>query len=213
MDNENATSAPQTPSTDEVKKESDKRSLVYIIVSLLIVLVAAGAYFMGTRKTQPQESPTPSPEIVSPIPSESPLGSPTATPKATKTPTSTPTPTPTATPTATPMADLYISEYSFDHEPKTGEPFTVRIGIYNKGDKAAGGFYWEWWATTSAPTYACRERIDSLAAHGGRIVTCTYTYSGWANYTTKAIADKDNEVLESVETNNTKEQQLVPIHE
>lgn len=93
-----------------------------------------------------------------------------------------------------------------------GEAFTVKIGIYNKGNKAAGGFWWEWWATTSAPSPACRERIDSLAAHGGRIVYCTYTYGGWANYTVKAVADVDNEVSESDEGNNAHVENLIPIH-
>lgn len=114
------------------------------------------------------------------------------------------------TPTTEPQADLYISEYSFDHPPKMGEAFTVKIGIYNQGNKAAGGFWWEWWAASAVRP--CRERIDSLAAHGGRIVTCTYTYGGWSTYTTKAVADVDNEVVESNETNNTKEQQVIPIH-
>ena len=210
MENENSNTSSPT-SSQEPKKSGDKKSIIYIIISLLIVLVATGAYFMGTRKTKPEVSPSPTAEAQSPIPSELPESSRTATPRP-KTPTPSPVPTATPTPTPSPMADLYISEYSFDHPPKMGEAFTVKIGIYNKGDKAAGGFYWEWWATTGAPTYACRERIDSLAAHGGRIVYCTYTYGGWGDYTTKAYADKDNEVAESDEGNNTYEQKLVPIH-
>lgn len=93
-----------------------------------------------------------------------------------------------------------------------GEEFTVKIGIYNKGNKAAGGFWWEWWATVTAPSPVCRVRIDSMAAHGGRIVYCTYTYGGWANYTVKAVADTDSEVPESDEGNNAHTEQLVPIH-
>ena len=209
MDNENQTSASDNASANSDKKTSDNKSIVYIIISLLIVLVAGGAYFMGTRKTKPEVSPSPSPVIESPIPSESPSPSGSATSKP-KTPT--PTPTQTPTPTPSPMADLYISEYSFDHPPKTGEAFTVKIGIYNKGNKAAGGFWWEWWDTTSAPTYVCRQRIDSLVAHGGVIVTCPDTYGGWARYTTKAIVDVANEVQESDEGNNTYTQEVIPIH-
>ncbi|PJE67606.1 hypothetical protein COU95_01450, partial [Candidatus Shapirobacteria bacterium CG10_big_fil_rev_8_21_14_0_10_40_9] len=116
----------------------------------------------------------------------------------------------TPTPTPTPMADLYISKYSFDHPPKQGEAFTITIGITNKGNKDAGSFWWEWkptWAIT-----ACRERIDNLTAGSERTVTCTYTYGGWANYETKAIADADNEIPESDEGNNTYTQNVIPIH-
>lgn len=94
-----------------------------------------------------------------------------------------------------------------------GEPFTVKIGIYNKGNKAATGFYWEWWPAASSAH--CRERIDSLAARGGRIVYCTYTYAGWtggSGYPSKAVADVDNEVVESDETNNTYTKNVLVIH-
>jgi len=107
-------------------------------------------------------------------------------------------------------ADLYISDYSFNHPPKQGEAFTISISIYNKGDAAAGSFWWEWWPTSSGK--ACRAKIDSLAAHGGRVVTCPYTYGGWANYTTKAVADADDDVAESDEGNNVYAQNVVPIH-
>jgi hypothetical protein len=208
MDNENTTTASENTSVNSDRKDSDKKSIIYIIISFLIILVAGGAYFMGTRNVNPEASPSPTPEAEMALPDSSPLESPTTT----TTPKPTLTPSPTPTPTPSPMADLYISEYSFDHPPKQGEAFTVKIGIYNKGDKAAAGFWWEWWATVTAPTYACRERIDSIAAHGGKIVYCTYTYSGWSTYTTKAIADKDNEVPESDEGNNTHEEQVIPIH-
>jgi len=110
-----------------------------------------------------------------------------------------------------PKADLYISEYSFDHYPEKQVLFTVRIGIYNQGDKAAGGFWWEWWPT--GYDYACREYIPSLAAHGGRIVYCPYTYGGWAiDYPTKAVADVGNLIDESDETNNERGEPVTPIH-
>lgn len=107
-------------------------------------------------------------------------------------------------------ADLYISDYSFNHPPKQGEAFTINISIYNKGDAAAGSFWWEWWPTAFGK--ACRAKIDSLAAHGGRVVTCPYTYGGWANYVTKAVADADDDVAESDEGNNVYTQNVVPIH-
>ncbi|MFZ5845200.1 MAG: CARDB domain-containing protein [Patescibacteria group bacterium] len=178
-----------------------------VLLLLLLLALGGGSYWLGTRGAKPTPTPT-----GGPTPTETPTPTPTKKPTPTATPTPTPTPTPTATPTPTPvpLADLYINSYSFDHPPKQGEAFTVSIGIYNQGDAAAGGFWWEWkptWAIT-----ACRERIDSLAAHSGRTVTCTYTYSGWANYETKAIADSGNEVAESNEGNNTYTQNVIPIH-
>ena len=98
-------------------------------------------------------------------------------------------------------------------QPTMGESFTVKIGIYNKGNKAATAFYWEWWPAASSAH--CRQRIDSLAARGGRIVYCTYTYGGWtggSGYPSKAVADADNEVSESDETNNTFTKNVLVIH-
>lgn len=136
---------------------------------------------------------------------------PTVLPTATSAPEPTLTPSPTPSPTPMPQPDLYISEYSFNHPPKQGEAFTVRIGLYNKGNAKADGFWWEWWPTKY--NFACRQRIDEgLVAHGGRIVTCTYTYGGWANYETKAVVDADNEVVESDEGNNSYIENVVPIH-
>lgn len=208
-------------------------------IGLIFVFVVAGVmlgagFFLGragglfkptisnvTPTVIPDNSPTGliSPTI-SPIPTATPL--PTAAPTSTPMPTSTPVPTNTpvpptntpmssVTPTTAPQADLYISEYAFNHPPKQGEPFTVRIGIYNQGNSATGPFWWEWWPTAYGK--ACRERIsDGIAAHGGRIVYCAYTYGGWSTYVTKAVADSDNEVAESNETNNTYTQTVIPIH-
>lgn len=190
--------------------------LIPLFIVLLIV-TAVGAFFIGTRRSS-APSPSAAVSATPTIESRSPSASPTATSKTTKTSTPTPTSTsaPTATPTPTPTpdnrADLYISAYSFNHAPVMGEAFTVSVTIYNQGNVASGNFFWEWWATTSAPTWACRENVPSIATHGGRVVTCTYTYGGWANYTTKAIADVDNGVDESNEGNNTYSQSVIPIH-
>lgn len=195
-----------------------------LIIALGILGLIGMVIFRLGQSSQLTISPTLSPALtISPSPVEeiSPSSTPILTP--TSRPTSTPTPTsiltsaptatsiPTPTPTISPQADLYISEYSFNHPPKQGEAFTVRIGIYNQGNAKADAFWWEWWPTKYA--YACRQRIsEGIAAHGGRIVNCTYTYGGWANYETKAVADADNEVAESNETNNTHIENLIPIH-
>jgi subtilase family serine protease len=107
-------------------------------------------------------------------------------------------------------ADLYITNYAFNHPPKQGEAFTVSITIKNKGDTDADSFWWEWWPTAYGKF--CREKIDGLDAGDDKTVSCTYTYGGWANYATKAVADADNDVSESDETNNTYSQTVMPIH-
>lgn len=217
--------------------KSQKTPLIVLgaIIGLgILALVGMVAFGLGRRQTGgPTVTPTPTlmPEgqeeseeqgeqkALTLTPTKMPTGRPTAAatvvqtviPTATLAPESTLIPSPTPTPTPIPQPDLYISEYSFDHPPKQGEAFTVRIGLYNKGNAKANGFWWEWWPTKY--NFACRARIDEgLVARGGRIVTCTYTYGGWANYETKAVVDADNEVTESDEENNTYIQNVVPIH-
>jgi hypothetical protein len=107
-------------------------------------------------------------------------------------------------------ADLYISEYKFNHPPKEGEPFTISIDFYNKGDVATGSFWWEWWSTYA--NRVCRAKIDSVGPHGGKVVTCTYTYNSWSTYATKAVADADNDISESDESNNVYTENVIPIH-
>lgn len=110
----------------------------------------------------------------------------------------------------TAKADLYVSDYYFNHAPKSGEAFTVNITVYNKGGTATGSFWWEWWPV--AANKSCRAKIDNLLPNGGEVVSCTYTYSSWANYLTKAVVDADNEVDESNESNNTYTKYVIPIH-
>lgn len=214
MAEETSTSTPPT--------KSQKRILAGLGIIIILGLLGLGGFFVLRLKQPPAATPTPTPILTpeitpTPTPEVSPTPTPklTPTPKPTATPTPSPTPepspTPTPTPTPVPQADLYISAYSFNHPPKQGEPFTVSITIYNQGNASAGPFWWEWWATWAVRT--CRERItEDLPAHGGKVVTCTYTYGGWANYTTKAVADVDNEVAESDEGNNIYTQNVVPIH-
>lgn len=200
---------------NKIPSSKSQKTLLIVLGAIIglgiLALVGMVAFGLGRRQTG---GPT-----VTPTPTLMPTGRPTAAatvvptviPTATLAPESTLTPLPTPTPTPIPQPDLYISEYSFDHPPKQGEAFTVRIGLYNKGNAKANGFWWEWWPTKY--NFACRARIDEgLVARGGRIVTCTYTYGGWANYETKAVVDADNEVTESDEENNTYIQNVVPIH-
>lgn len=124
-----------------------------------------------------------------------------------------PTPIPpTDTHEAPPPAakpDLIVSEYSWNPDPPhMGVSFHVRIGAYNQGNGPAGAFTVEWWLSTSAPAPACTWNLDSMVAHGGRILECDYTPGGWANYPSQVIVDSGNDVAETNEGNNTDNQTL-----
>lgn len=193
--------------------------LLFIIFLGVLSLIGIAGYRMGVSQPQITNNPTATPEtIISPASTVPPQITTAVTavpslPASTLIPsptlTITPSNTPVPTPTAVPKVDLFISEYSFNHPPKQGEPFTVKIGLYNKGTKTASSFWWEWWATSAIRP--CRKKIDSLTAKGGIIVNCTYTYQGWGTFATKAVIDADNEVAESNENNNTQAQNIVPI--
>lgn len=116
------------------------------------------------------------------------------------------TPTPTAT--TEPKPDLYISEITYNPAaPHQGDVVTVSVTTYNNGNAAAGAYTVEWYA--AGPTLGCTWAVPGNNAHGGTVLTCTYTYSGWNhNYETKAIADTTFAIDESDETNNTRIQPL-----
>jgi len=214
-----------SPSISEPKQPHMVVPLLGGIV-LLGILALSGTvlYRLGQSNAPITPSPTLTPYITPTVMESTPSASPaidiptitnTSTPIPTSTPTQTQTPTVsptnTQTPTPVPQADLYISEFSFNHPPKMGEVFTAKIGLYNKGNTKAGAFWWEWWPTPAIR--ACRVRVaDGLVARGGIIVHCTYTYGGWSTYTTKAIVDVDSEVSESDEENNTHTETVIPSH-
>lgn len=108
------------------------------------------------------------------------------------------------------LPDLYVSDYHFTHDPVMGEPFTVHIVFKNKGNASAGLFKWEWWAASAVQP--CGSSINGLDAGDSFTVTCTYTYPGWSTYTTKAIVDSTNLVVESDEGNNVYTKTVIPIH-
>lgn len=108
-------------------------------------------------------------------------------------------------------ADLYVSNYEFDHDPVKGEEFTVRITIKNDGETDADEFVWEWWSTVTG-SVACREEVSGLDAGDSKQVECDHTYAGWADYTTKAVVDADDDIDEGDESNNEYTQNVIPIH-
>jgi len=85
----NPASDPE-PGNNEIK---GMNRLLLPLFIILVLVIGAGAFFIGSQKARQTPSPSPSP-LASPEASiePSPTGSPTPTPKATKTPTPTPTP-------------------------------------------------------------------------------------------------------------------------
>lgn len=93
MEEENVIPASDPePGNNEIK---GMNRLLLPLFIILVLVIGAGAFFIGSQKVRQTSEPSPSP-LVSPEASlePSPTGSPTATPKATKTPTPTPTPAP-----------------------------------------------------------------------------------------------------------------------
>ena len=186
--------------------------IIIIVIVILIVLVGGGAYFLGFSKKGAETTTDTPTESMETSPTATATGTTAASPTTKPTGTATATATPTPTPTPDNRADLTITGYSFNHPPEQGVPFTISVTIKNQGNSSSGDFFWEWWATITAPTYACRAVVSSIASGAERTVPCTYTYGGWANYTTRAIADADNGVDESNEGNNTHSENVIPIH-
>ncbi len=119
-----------------------------------------------------------------------------------------PTATPTATATTVAKPDLYITQIEYNPAaPHMDDVVTVKVSVYNGGDAAAGAFTVEW-SPANGHAAECSWPVASLVAHGGYVLDCTYTYSGWANYQTSATADTADVIDESDETNNTKIQAL-----
>jgi len=103
--------------------------------------------------------------------------------------------------------DLYISEFTLNPAvPVQGQPVEVRIGVYNRGNAPSGPFTVKWWPGENYRDPACDWSIERLAARGGRILTCRYDgYPSWyGRLNTKVVADTDNIVRESVESNNSR---------
>jgi subtilase family serine protease len=103
------------------------------------------------------------------------------------------------------MPDLFVSEFSLDPStPIQGSPVAVRVGVYNQGNEKSGAFTVQWWAGENFKKPACTWQVDSLAAGGGRILTCTYDgYTSWyGSLTTKVVVDSAEKVAESNEENN-----------
>jgi hypothetical protein len=103
--------------------------------------------------------------------------------------------------------DLRVTSMSFSTNPaKKGVAFTVTVVIKNKGDVAAGAFAVQWWS--SSAVMACDWLVPSLGVDEAKTLTCTYKYLSWSTYTAKTVVDPANNVAESNETNNIREETL-----
>jgi hypothetical protein len=99
--------------------------------------------------------------------------------------------------------ELHISGVEINpSSPETGQEVTVTVTIYNGGDAGAGGFNVIW--QPEASFVGCSWDVSGLVAGGGDTLTCTYQgYSFAALHLWRAEIDVENEVAESVETNNS----------
>jgi len=99
--------------------------------------------------------------------------------------------------------ELHISGVEINpSSPVTGQEVTVTVTIYNGGDGNAGGFNVMW--QPQASFIGCSWDVTGLVAGGGDTLTCTYQgYPFAALHLWRAEIDVDNEVFESIETNNT----------
>ncbi len=109
------------------------------------------------------------------------------------------------------IPDLYVSEFSLDPStPTQGNPVSVRVGVYNKGTDASGPFKVQWWPGENYQGPECSWSVNGLVAHGGKILTCTYSgYPSWyGSLVTKVEVDPSNRVAESNENNNVFKQTI-----
>lgn len=112
------------------------------------------------------------------------------------------TPEPTDAPA---QPDLQINLLELNPStPTKGDSVDVKVQVYNYGNQAAGAFTVAWYPGEHYPSPACTWAVASLAAHGGRVLTCTYAGypSQYASINTVAIADTSDTIDESNEGNN-----------
>lgn len=102
--------------------------------------------------------------------------------------------------------DLIVSEFTITPAtPVMGQNVQVRIGAYNDGNAVSGQFTVHWYGLSSFPNPSCSWTVDSMVAHGGRILKCNnFAFNSWypINKTSVVIVDVNNQVAESNEDNN-----------
>ncbi len=114
---------------------------------------------------------------------------------------------PTLPPPPEPLfPDLYVSEFQINSGNPIDDdvPIHVRLGVYNKGNAAAGAFTVRFWGLESFANHSCQWEIASLAFNGGRILECDMQYASTYADGLKAKVQVDvfGTVSESNEGNN-----------
>ncbi len=99
------------------------------------------------------------------------------------------------------LPDLTIDSITFVPNPPVAEQENeVQIAIHNIGAGTAGAFNWQWQAGSDA---TFNGRVYGLPAGEATVVTLIWNpLSPYDNLTTEALADTDNEVVESDKGNN-----------
>jgi CARDB/Bacterial SH3 domain len=112
---------------------------------------------------------------------------------------------PAAEPPAAAMPDLQINQFTISPETPTAHAAAhARVQVYNYGDAAAGAFAVHWYGLSTYGSPSCTWNVASLAAHGGRVLQCDFSFPSWypVDRTSLAVADPANQVDESDEGNN-----------
>lgn len=177
MEEEQINPAPESPEPANQELSSMNKLLLPLFIILLLV-IGAGAFFIGSQKSRQTPAPSPTPLMSPEVSVEpSPTGSPTATPKATKTPTPTPTPTPFqalgVTAAVAPISAVACSP--------TQTTFNFSATITTN---AAGTVTYKWERSDGA---IASEKTEVFSEAGSKTVSTTWTltrtsgqtYNGW----------------------------------
>ncbi len=186
-------STPQRPIT--VKKQAGySKPMLWaagiISAFLCCAVIAVGAYMMYPFSPPSSETPTST---------------------ATIPPTDPPTPTlaPTETPLPMGLPDLTASGMQYFPNPaKNAQPIAIQVKVTNNGNAPARDFSVVWLSNQTLP--GCAWVVPVLEAGESKNFDCQFTYEGnvAASYWTTLIADSENQVEESDETNNKRETTL-----
>ncbi|MGD0795869.1 MAG: CARDB domain-containing protein [Dehalococcoidales bacterium] len=198
-----------TKPLEEIKKVKSEKPLIItiVVVSLIVIAIVAAAVFLPhqggngappsttTTTTSPAATGTSASQVISTTPS--------GTVKPT---TSTSAPTPTTSPVSTTATglkpDLVIQDITWSPQnPNLGDTVTFTIFVINQGKAKAAPSYVAYYVDSGF-----KESLSVSSIDAGAMVKVTFTWkAALGNHAIKAVADYNNAVDESDETNNAKE--------
>ena len=101
------------------------------------------------------------------------------------------------------LPDLKITQITTCAAPKQGVPCTIKVSIYNNGDKNVTAPFEARLYIGSAPAAKCSWVLDSLVKNGGLVKSCSYTFPSWyGSIGLRGVADEDDVINENNEGNN-----------